>query len=57
MPTTEASWLEVSLTVNGETAEAVADVLTRFAPDGVALEAARGEAIAPTARRPSRPAK
>ena len=31
------SWLEVSLTVNGEAAEAVADLLTRFAPDGVAL--------------------
>jgi ribosomal protein L11 methyltransferase len=29
--------LEVSLTVNGEAAEAVADLLTRFAPDGVAL--------------------
>ena len=36
-------WLEVSLTVSGEAAEAVADVLTRFAPDGVALEAARIE--------------
>jgi len=31
------SWLEVSLTVNGEAAEAVADLLTRFAPDGVAV--------------------
>ena len=31
------AWLEVSLTVNGEAAEAVADLLTRFAPDGVAL--------------------
>ena len=30
-------WLEVSLTVNGEAAEAVADLLARFAPDGVAL--------------------
>jgi ribosomal protein L11 methyltransferase len=30
-------WLEVSLTVNGEAAEAVADLLTRFAPDGVAV--------------------
>lgn len=36
-------WLEVSLTVNGETAEAVADVLARFAPEGVALEATRLE--------------
>ena len=31
------AWLEVSLTVNGEAAEAVADLLARFAPDGVAL--------------------
>lgn len=37
------AWLEVSLTVNGEAAEAVADVLTRFAPEGVALEATRLE--------------
>jgi ribosomal protein L11 methyltransferase len=29
------NWLEVSLTVNGELAEAVADVLARFAPGGV----------------------
>jgi ribosomal protein L11 methyltransferase len=34
------AWLEVSLTVNGEAAEAVADLLTRFAPEGVALQAA-----------------
>lgn len=33
-----ANWLEVSLTVNGELAEAVADVLARFAPNGVATE-------------------
>jgi ribosomal protein L11 methyltransferase len=33
------AWLEVSLTVGGEAAEAVAEVLTRFAPEGVALEA------------------
>ena len=32
------NWLEVSLTVNGELAEAVADVLTRFAPNGVTTE-------------------
>lgn len=32
------SWLEISLTVNGELAEAVAEVLARFAPGGVALE-------------------
>jgi ribosomal protein L11 methylase PrmA len=34
----EASWLEVSLTVDGELAEAVAEVLARFAPNGVVIE-------------------
>ncbi len=32
------NWIEVSLTVNGELAEAVADVLARFAPNGVTTE-------------------
>lgn len=32
------NWLEVSLAVNGELAEAVADVLARFAPNGVVTE-------------------
>ena len=32
------SWLEVSLVVNGEMAEAVAEVLARFAPNGVVIE-------------------
>ena len=36
----EAAWLEVSLTVDGELAEAVADVLARFAPAGVTTEQA-----------------
>jgi ribosomal protein L11 methyltransferase len=35
-----SNWLEVSLTVNGELAEAVADVLARFAPNGVVTEQA-----------------
>jgi len=35
---TETTWLEVSLLVNGELAEAVADVLARFAPNGVVTE-------------------
>jgi len=35
---TENSWLEVALTVDGELAEAVADVLARFAPNGVTTE-------------------
>lgn len=33
-----AAWLEVSLTVDGEMAEAVAEVLSRFAPNGVVIE-------------------
>ena len=32
------NWLEVSLTIDGELAEAVADVLARFAPSGVVTE-------------------
>lgn len=35
---TEASWLEVSLTVDGELAESVAEVLARFIPSGVVIE-------------------
>ncbi len=38
------SWLEISLTVNGELAEAVADVLARHMPGGVVIEST---AIAP----------
>jgi ribosomal protein L11 methyltransferase len=34
----QASWLEISLTVDGEMAEAVAEVLARYAPNGVVLE-------------------
>ena len=34
----DAHWLEVSLTVNGELAEAVAEVLDRFVTNGVVLE-------------------
>lgn len=36
----EARWLEVSLTVNGELAEAVADVIGRFTSQGVVMEQA-----------------
>ncbi len=32
------NWLKVSLTVDGEMAEAVAEVLSRFAPNGVVIE-------------------
>jgi ribosomal protein L11 methyltransferase len=34
----KATWLEVSLTVDGELAEAVAEVLSRFALNGVVIE-------------------
>lgn len=34
----DTSWLEISLTVDGELAEAVAEVLRRFIPNGVAIE-------------------
>lgn len=35
---TDMNWLEVSLTVDGELAESVADVLARYAPNGVMTE-------------------
>ncbi len=35
----EPAWLEVSLTVDGELAEAVADVLARYVPNGVVVQA------------------
>lgn len=34
------NWMEVAMTVNGELAEAVADIFTRFAPNGVVSEQA-----------------
>jgi ribosomal protein L11 methyltransferase len=37
-PAPSMDWLEVALTVNGELAEAVAEVLARFAPNGVMTE-------------------
>ncbi len=37
------SWLEISLTVSAEAAEAVAEVLSRYAPQGVAVEATQFE--------------
>ena len=36
----EARWLEVSLTVDGEMAEAVSEVLNRFVSQGVVVEQA-----------------
>jgi len=35
---TQSSWLEISLTVDGELAESVAEVMARFIPDGVVIE-------------------
>ena len=52
----EASWLEVSLIVDGEMAEAVAEVMARFIPDGLVIEStavvagpdgAEGRAVGP----------
>lgn len=37
------AWLQVSMTVDGEMAEAVAEVLARFAPNGVAIESTQVE--------------
>ncbi len=34
----EAAWLEISLIVSGEMAEAVAEVLSRFIPSGIVIE-------------------
>jgi ribosomal protein L11 methyltransferase len=38
LDTNTLNWLEISLTVDGELAEAVAEVLARFAPNGVMTE-------------------
>jgi len=38
MDTNNLAWIEVSLTVDGELAEAVADVLARFSSNGVVVE-------------------
>jgi hypothetical protein len=35
---TNPAWVEVSLKVDGEMAEAVAEVLSRFAPNGIVTE-------------------
>jgi ribosomal protein L11 methyltransferase len=35
---TEQNWLEISMLVDGELAEAVAEVMARYAPGGVAIE-------------------
>jgi ribosomal protein L11 methyltransferase len=42
----EAHWLEISLIVEGEIAEAAAEVLARYIPDGVVIESTAVEADA-----------
>lgn len=37
----KATWLEVAMIVDGEMAEAVAEVLARYAPDGVVIESTK----------------
>jgi ribosomal protein L11 methyltransferase len=49
------NWLEVSLTVDGEMAEAVAEVLARFAPNGVVIESTAIETSAEDAGHPVGP--
>ena len=49
------NWLEVSLTVSGEAAEAVADVFARFAPGGVVHEATQIEVAPDDKGRPVGP--
>ena len=58
------NWLEISLTVSGEAAEAVADILARYAPNGVVNEATqfevtpddKGHAVGPVVVRAYLPA-
>jgi len=47
-------WLEVSLTAEGEIAEAAADVIARHAPAGLVLEAARASSSGVTSENPIR---
>lgn len=49
------NWLEVSLEVDGEIAEAVAEVLARFAPNGVVIESTAVEQFAYSEARPVGP--
>lgn len=49
------NWLEVSLIVDGEMAEAVAEVLARFAPGGVAIESTGIEDSLENEGRPTGP--
>ncbi len=46
--TTPMEWLEVSVQVNHEAAEAVAEVLSRYAPQGVALDLGSEGELSPT---------
>jgi hypothetical protein len=41
-------WLEISIDVEGEMVEPVAEVFSRYAPGGVAIESVKGLADRPT---------
>ncbi len=53
--TEPASWLEISLTVDGELAEAIADMLSRYIPGGVVIESTAIKATPGEAGEPSGP--
>ncbi len=50
MMATEHNWLEISLEVDGELAEAVAEVLSRFIPAGVVIESVAVESFGEAGR-------
>ncbi|MEK6222472.1 MAG: 50S ribosomal protein L11 methyltransferase, partial [Chloroflexota bacterium] len=51
------AWIEVSLIVDGEIAEAVAEVFARFAPDGVVIESTKIKDIPDHQGKPTGPLK
>ncbi len=51
----ETAWLEISLIVDGEIAEAIAEVLSRYAPNGVAIESTAIEDHPDTPGEPTGP--
>lgn len=54
-PMETKAWLEISLVVNGELAEAVAEALSRYLPGGVVIESTAVEANAEDEGRPIGP--
>jgi ribosomal protein L11 methyltransferase len=51
----EAAWLQVVIVVDGELAEAVADVFSRYAPNGVSIESTQINAAADESVKPTGP--